>query len=739
MGGGYFYKQLNKDVKEINKIFISLFSTGIILIAIFIGISITKTSYALFSDTIKGEKTIEVVVDNQLNKTTVFNYTGEEQSYMVSRTGYYYIELAGGAGGARETSLISEIRKGLGAKTSGYIYLKKGEILYFYVGKKGTNENTSCRNTGYEYNGGGIAKPAKTGICGPTGGGATDVRLVNGSWDDEASLISRIMVAAGGGGANNANSEFIGGHGGTLYGVTPIGPSYTSYLGHGGSQTVGGTAPTKYSSAQSNGTAGSFGKGGYGGANVSSASTGGGAGGGGGYYGGSGASGYSSGVLAAGGGSSYISGYAGVNSIEENTTITHTNQTLHYSGKYFIGGKMEEGQNEGNGYAMITYVGTKPERKNTELNNVRYIKNCGNYNSMNNYNHWREIQAIVDGVNIAKGKTITGTVDDNYLVYENALDGDLTTYASTVYGTSDSCVTVDLGDTYDLDEILVLKANLGNAIYYDNIISVSSDNSSFTEIIDEESVASFNGYRMNAYTDTLNGYVSDGLVLWYDGISNSGTTHSNSVTSWENLAGPTGNATISGAHWTSHFLSFDGTNDYARFTNPLYDKVGGTPNITTEINFHQTEELYSGIIDMSGAVNEYTGQMRIWSKPTTGDYQFAVTISQNTANDKPNYAYRASKEEYPINNRYFTVFGKGDERAFVYIDGEEKYSEIYNTSDLYGWDRSTAYLGRSPDVNGSTWYYLKGYIYNVRIYNRELTEEEMLQNKLVDEYRYKWF
>ena len=62
MGGGHFYKALNKDVKEINKVFLSLFSVGIILIATFVGINIRKNSYALFSDTIKGKKTIEVEI-----------------------------------------------------------------------------------------------------------------------------------------------------------------------------------------------------------------------------------------------------------------------------------------------------------------------------------------------------------------------------------------------------------------------------------------------------------------------------------------------------------------------------------------------------------------------------------------------------------------------------------------------------------------------------------------------------
>ena len=117
---------LKKDVKEFNKVFLSLFSVGIMLIAIYTSINLTKSSYALFTDTIKGEKTIEVVVDTLLNKTTVFNYTGDSQEYEVPKDGYYYIEMTGAEGGANV----------LGAKTSGYIYLEKGETLYFYVGKQ---------------------------------------------------------------------------------------------------------------------------------------------------------------------------------------------------------------------------------------------------------------------------------------------------------------------------------------------------------------------------------------------------------------------------------------------------------------------------------------------------------------------------------------------------------------------------------------------------------------------------
>ena len=187
-------------MKEINKVFLSLFSVGIMLIAIFIGVSMTKTSYALFTDTIKGEKTIEVVVDNFLNKTTVFNYTGDSQEYEVPKDGYYYIEMAGAEGGsARYTTSYTG---GKGAKTSGYVYLEKGDTLYFYVGGMGSSHSGTTTDTvttnGNGYNGESKGNFYASNSNAGGGGGATDVRLIGGDWDDTSSLISRIMVAGGG-------------------------------------------------------------------------------------------------------------------------------------------------------------------------------------------------------------------------------------------------------------------------------------------------------------------------------------------------------------------------------------------------------------------------------------------------------------------------------------------------------------------------------------------------------------
>lgn len=314
-----------------------------------------------------------------------YAYTGDVQEFTAPRDGYYKIELWGASGGDTSASV-----GGYGGYTSGVIELKKSERLSIYVGGQGVTSNATSSYTTGGYNGGGSAN-----YSGGTGGGATDIRyLLN-------TLNNRIMVAAGGGGSGNLSEGEFGGNGGALYGEDG-GDHNTSYPNGGGAGTpiVGGLINTNNVTGESNffGTNGLFGIGGNGG--YSNSYLNGSGAGAGGYYGGAGGSGRNGG---GGGGSSFISGYAGVNAITSSTDRTHTNNTIHYSNKYFINGKMESGVNTGNGKAKITYIGeAKPERKNTKLNNVRYIKDCINGSNKDQLNHWVELQAIKNGVNLAK-------------------------------------------------------------------------------------------------------------------------------------------------------------------------------------------------------------------------------------------------------------------------------------------------------------------------------------------------
>lgn len=271
-----------------------------------------------------------------------FDSIKKMQKYTVPETGIYYIELWGAAGNS-----VWDGIPGNGAYTSGYIKFTKGETYYVYVG---SYEQAEIE---VGYNG---SKNIQSG------GGATDIRLTSGNWYDFNSLKTRIMVAAGGGGAERVK----GGAGGGLTGYSGTGiyaPSLTN--GTGGTQTSGGLPGTGSDELSNQGEKGYFGLGGSG--CVSCRDRG--PGGGGGYYGGGSIS-YAGG---SGGGSSFISGYPGCDAILESSTesnIIHTGQPNHYSGKIFTNPVMIDGLhtmpnprgvgnikgNPENGYARITLV-----------------------------------------------------------------------------------------------------------------------------------------------------------------------------------------------------------------------------------------------------------------------------------------------------------------------------------------------------------------------------------------------
>ena len=245
-------------------------------------------------------------------------------------------------------------RGGKGAYVKGSLFLNKTTNLFLFIGKKGVYTASSPA-----FNGGG------TGQTG--GGGATDVRFVDGEWDNFSSLKSRIIVAAGGGGPD----DDTGGAAGGLSGF----PSSQNTKG-GATQTSGGDGFSN----------GSFGKGG---GNSNTNSNGNGAGGGGYYGGGSSAL---SGHWGGGGGSSFISGYKGCNAILESSTensIQHSNSSIHYSGYVFNYPVMIDGKSEmpsptsktneighsGNGYIRITVIKIYPcsLTKKSNLHNFVFV------------------------------------------------------------------------------------------------------------------------------------------------------------------------------------------------------------------------------------------------------------------------------------------------------------------------------------------------------------------------------
>ncbi len=259
-------------------------------------------------------------------QTFSYTFTGEERVFVTECSGKYKIELWGAGGSTRSSNSDNA---GKGSYTAGTINLAKDIALHIYVGEKSdyTSGNCYSSNPNAAYNG------QTSGTC-TSGGGATDIRLVGGNWNNPKSLRSRIMVAAGGGGA--AYETGTGGSGGGLNGYTATGPS-------GGTAGNGGTQVSS-----------SFGVGG-----IATSS------GGGGYYGGAGGS-----ASNGGGGSSYISGHTGCIAIASNQTTsprkdingntcsTGTTDVVcshHYSNYVFTNTVMVDGK----GYSWSSVIGSK--------------------------------------------------------------------------------------------------------------------------------------------------------------------------------------------------------------------------------------------------------------------------------------------------------------------------------------------------------------------------------------------
>ena len=275
-------------------------------------------------DSNTGEKRVEKVENLNYN-TFLFSYPCNSPfdctPYKVDLpNGIYKIECYGA--GANFSA---------GGYTSGILKIIDHLTLYFYLGAS-ESHIMKTTSTGVTFNGGGGNQIRYSS----TGNGATDVRLnYSENWYDFPSLKSRIMVAGGAGGsegvdANNMGCSTAGFGGGIQAGdgqTCNLSEGFYDQFGYGGSNTKGGDGGLK----------GKFGRAAAPEEEMNRNS------GGGGYYGGGSSS---DNGATGGGGSSFISGYDGCDAISVNSTennITHTGQSIHYSGIYFTNPIMYRG------------------------------------------------------------------------------------------------------------------------------------------------------------------------------------------------------------------------------------------------------------------------------------------------------------------------------------------------------------------------------------------------------------
>ncbi|EGT4968499.1 glycine-rich protein [Clostridioides difficile] len=149
-----------------------------------------------------------------------FNYTGSMQAVSLL-PGKYKLECWGASGGISSSN--SAFTSGaLGGYVKGEIALRKRTNFNIYVGQSGYERvprGSSLTRIGFNGGGSSVGVYINDYLCSKSGGGATDIRLPHSStlWDDSKGLLSRILVAGGGGSID-------------IYGTSSPPPS----IGHGG-------------------------------------------------------------------------------------------------------------------------------------------------------------------------------------------------------------------------------------------------------------------------------------------------------------------------------------------------------------------------------------------------------------------------------------------------------------------------------------------------------------------------
>lgn len=189
-----------------------------------------------------------------------FDYTGSVQTATLT-PGAYKLECWGAQGGNSNQSNGTYGNGGKGGYSTGILNVSTNTTIYITVGGQGQNGVFNTRTAG-GFNGGGDGYGTNNSGVGGGGGGASDISLMSPVFShssyfinnirDTNSLLSRIIVAGGGGSAGYdvSNNAANGGAGGGTTGQDGL--SNRVYHGTGGKQTTFGTGgsseePNRYS------------------------------------------------------------------------------------------------------------------------------------------------------------------------------------------------------------------------------------------------------------------------------------------------------------------------------------------------------------------------------------------------------------------------------------------------------------------------------------------------------------
>lgn len=217
-------------------------------------------------------------------------------------------------------------------------------------------------------------------------------------------------------------------------------------------------------------------------------------------------------------------------------------------------------------------------------------------------------------------------------------------------------------------------------------------------------------------------YIKDDLLLHYDAKNNVGTGYNAETQEWKNLASDSNSGILNGnPTWNGDSLYFDGTDDYIDC-----GKIGLENNhsFTYECVISYKEPQKSKVI------------MALYGPNGEGS---VLGVSDNSLDYLKFHLDNGNSQKIESNitvgdntiHQIIATYNSEESKLYLYIDGKLNNSEVVENNLTYpGFNFN---IGRW--VGGQSQYY-KGNIYNVLIYNKYLSNEEILNNYKVDNQRY---
>lgn len=225
-----------------------------------------------------------------------------------------------------------------------------------------------------------------------------------------------------------------------------------------------------------------------------------------------------------------------------------------------------------------------------------------------------------------------------------------------------------------------------------------------------------------------NAYVQNGLIAYLDGINNTGNGHSNEIQTWKDLSNHGNDATLyNNPVWSNNSLTFDGIDDYGVLTNTANQEFPNGLTVETRVKVLSVDNgsnlTFITFLDNNNSYSPRDGLSQQMNKDTR---KFFNRISVN------NEWVISYQQESSNPEEYYTVTTIYDgKKEKIYINGILDNSE--SKTGTYSQSSKPFNIGRQIQEGG---YKANVEFQNILIYDRALTDNEVLRNYQADMARY---